>query len=84
NWTYYGDGNVFNRVAPPEWAYPDHAWESNAVTRNRRAASYASLRLRPVDRLALILGGRHTFDDITRINNRVKGAADTYRQDDKA
>lgn len=84
NWTYYGDGNVFNRVAPPEWAYPDHDWESNAVTRNRRAASYASLRLRPVDKLAFIFGGRYTFDDITRINNRVKGAADTYRQDDKA
>ncbi|KAF1693625.1 TonB-dependent siderophore receptor [Pseudoxanthomonas jiangsuensis] len=82
-WTYYADGSVFDRIAPPEWAYPAGPWVTQSTDREERASTYGSLRLRPFERLAVIVGGRYTFQDTTRKTNRVDGVRGIFPQDDK-
>ena len=81
NWTFYGPGNAFDRVAPPEWAYPQEPWESDRVDKAQRSSVYGSLRLRPVDRLSVIGGVRYAFEDKQQVLNRTSGLTNDYSQD---
>ncbi|ENW92917.1 TonB-dependent siderophore receptor [Acinetobacter dispersus] len=83
NWTYYANGDAFNRVAPPEWEYPAAIWDTNTTHKNNKSALYGSLKLRPVDDLALIIGGRYTFKDELTINNHNSNIENTYTEDKK-
>jgi outer membrane receptor for ferric coprogen and ferric-rhodotorulic acid len=69
NWIYYGNGNAFEHVAPPEWAYPPTDWETINQTTNKKTGLYGSLRFRPVENLALIAGGRYILKDNNNVHN---------------
>ncbi|MCY6410790.1 TonB-dependent siderophore receptor [Acinetobacter sp. VNH17] len=83
NWTYYADGNAINRVAPPEWDYPPAAWETDNTNESRQSALYGSFKLRPIDDLALIVGGRYTFKNELAIENHNTNIRNTYTEDKK-
>lgn len=75
-WTYYGAGNVFDPVYPPEIAYPP-AWDQGGYqgrTEIERIGFYGSLRIRPVAPLSLIGGGRLVVKDRTESSNLATGA----------
>jgi outer membrane receptor for ferric coprogen and ferric-rhodotorulic acid len=80
NWVFYGAGDAFDRSPPPAWDYPPSAWDSS--TRNAGAASalYASLRLRPIEHLALMLGGRKVFSESQSILNKNSGVRNAFSQ----
>jgi outer membrane receptor for ferric coprogen and ferric-rhodotorulic acid len=80
NWVYYGAGDAFDRVPPPEWAYPPSSWDSSTRNESRASAIYGSLRLRPTDRLSLIAGGRKVFRDTQSILNRNTGVDNDFKQ----
>lgn len=82
NWTYYADGNAIDRVAPPEWAYPPSDWNSIGETTNKKTGTYGSLRIRPIDHLALIIGGRYTLKDDNIFHN-LKTNIETKKLQDK-
>lgn len=69
NWTYYGNGNTFEHVAPPEWDYPPTDWETMNQTTNKKTGLYGSLRFRPIENLALIAGGRYILKDDNNVHN---------------
>jgi outer membrane receptor for ferric coprogen and ferric-rhodotorulic acid len=81
NWTYYADGDAFDRVAPPEWNYPPAIWEVNNTNESNKSAFYGSLKVRPIDDLALIIGGRYTFKDELTIDNHKTNIRNTYTED---
>lgn len=81
NWTYYADGDAFDRVAPPEWAYPPATWTTDNTNKTSKSAFYGSLKLRPIEDLALIVGGRYTFKDQLTIDNHKTNIQNTYKED---
>ncbi len=74
-WTYYGPGDVFDPVYPPEVAYPSE-WSQGyqGRTDTKRLGFYGSLRIRPVAPLSLIGGGRLVLKDRTQGRNLATGA----------
>ncbi len=80
NWIYYADGNAFDRVAPPEWAYPAQPWTTDNTTKNQKTVTYASLRLRPLEALAVTLGGRYTLNDTTTLTDHTDITSDKYKE----
>ena len=64
-WTYYGpETDVTNPTFPPEIDLPS-AWGYQDRTKIRRTGVYGSLRLRPIENLAVLLGGRLVLKDRT-------------------
>ncbi|TCM67036.1 outer membrane receptor for ferric coprogen and ferric-rhodotorulic acid [Acinetobacter calcoaceticus] len=82
NWIKYGKGDVFDPVAPPEWDFPAQDWAIVNQTDNSKTGLYGSLRIRPVENLALIAGGRYVLKDKNVQQNRVSGK-DTLTDQDK-
>lgn len=80
NWVYYAAGNAFDRVPPPEWAYPPSSWDSATRNESQQSAVYGSLRLQATDRLSLIAGGRQVFRQEQRILNKNSGVQNTFEQ----
>lgn len=80
NWTRYGSGSAFDRVPPPEWAYPPDSWETDNLNTTRRSSMYGSLRFRPVRELSLIGGLRYVFEDTASVENRVSGIPNDFSQ----
>lgn len=80
NWTSYGKGNAFNPAPPPEWDYPPSSWATNSTNKSTTAAGYGSLKLKPADKLAVILGGRYALKDETEIQNHNTGSTNTYKE----
>lgn len=78
NWTYYGQGDAFDRTPPPAWAYPPDSWATDRREATRKGSVYGSLRLRPFESLAVILGGRKTFNDTQTVENFNTGIRDDY------
>ena len=80
NWVFYGSGNAFDRTPPPAWDYPPSGWDSS--TRNAGAANafYGSIRVRPVDRLAVTVGGRKVFDESQSILNKLTDTRNDFTQ----
>ncbi|GFE75017.1 TonB-dependent siderophore receptor [Novosphingobium sp. TCA1] len=72
-WTYYGVGDVFDPVSPPEIAYPP-VWGYQGRTDIKRLGFYGSLRIRPVAPLSLIGGGRLVVKDRAEASNIATGA----------
>jgi len=83
NWTSYGKGNPFNPAPPPEWDYPPNSWTTNSTNKSDTAAGYGSLKLKPTDKLAVILGGRYAFKDEIEIQNHNTGNKNIYKEDKK-
>lgn len=89
NWIYYADGNAFNRVPPPEWDYPAQPWDKNTTDKKNMTATYGSLRFRPIEQLAVIVGGRYTFNDETTLaknkldNNVYTTTKNKYNEENK-
>jgi len=83
NWVFYGSGDAFDRTPPPVWDYPPAAWDTS--TRNAGAANavYGSLRLRPVEGLALTVGGRKVFKESQSILNKLTGTSNDFGQKNK-
>lgn len=78
NWIRYGPGDAFDRVAPPLLPDPPAAWATDTRTVTRTTSVYGSLRFRPIDRLALIVGGRKTLNESQTIDNRATGNRDDF------
>ncbi|MBB4843586.1 outer membrane receptor for ferric coprogen and ferric-rhodotorulic acid [Paucibacter oligotrophus] len=80
NWVVYGSGNAFDRTPPPAWDYPPKGWDSSTRNAGTASAVYGSLRLRPVERLALTLGGRKVFDESQSILNQLNNSRNDFSQ----
>lgn len=80
NWVFYGSGDAFNRTPPPAWDYPPSGWDSS--TRNAGAANafYGSVRLRPIERLAVTVGGRKVFEESQSILNKLTATRNDFSQ----
>ncbi|MFC3443672.1 TonB-dependent siderophore receptor [Sphingobium rhizovicinum] len=72
-WTYIGEGDIFNPVYPEEPAFPP-AWSYRNRQTIERMGLYGSLRIRPVESLSLIGGGRLAFRDKTSNYNLITNA----------
>lgn len=83
NWIRYGKGNAFNLTPPPEWDFPPSSWETDSTNKTHSAAAYGSLKIKPLDQLAVILGGRYTFKDEIEIQNHKTNNQNTYKEDKK-
>ena len=81
NWIEYGMGDAFNREAPPEWAYPQPSWATSNRNTISTASTYGSIRIRPIDDLSLIVGGRYTFHEEQEMLNKKTGITNTFKQD---
>jgi outer membrane receptor for ferric coprogen and ferric-rhodotorulic acid len=62
-WPRIGPADVFNRTPPDYPGYPLGDWTSGSQTRLQKSGLYGSVRLRPLDDWAVILGGRYTLQD---------------------
>lgn len=62
-WPRIGPADVFNRTPPDYPGYPLGDWTSGSQTRLQKSGLYGSVRLRPADDWAVILGGRYTLQD---------------------
>ena len=62
-WPRIGPADVFNRVPPANPGFPLGTWEYGSQISTQKSGLYGSVRLRPVDKLAVILGGRYTLQD---------------------
>ena len=62
-WPRIGPADVFNRTPPDYPGYPLGDWTSGSQTRLQKSGLYGSMRLRPLDDWAVILGGRYTLQD---------------------
>ena len=69
-WPLIGPANVFDRVPPQDPGYPLGEWTDGSDTTARKTGVYASLRVRPIDRWAVILGGRYVLQDRTRQHDK--------------
>ncbi|MBI1623120.1 TonB-dependent siderophore receptor [Comamonas sp. EJ-4] len=62
-WPRVGPADVFNRVPPADPGYPLGDWTSGSHTKTQKSGFYGSVRLRPVERWAVVLGGRYVLQD---------------------
>ncbi|MEG0002967.1 TonB-dependent siderophore receptor [Comamonas sp.] len=62
-WPRIGPADILNRTPPADPGYPLGDWTSGSQTRLQKSGLYGSVRLRPVDDWAVILGGRYTLQD---------------------
>lgn len=62
-WPRIGPADVFNRTPPDYPGYPLGDWTSGSQTRLQKSGLYGSVRLRPAEDWAVILGGRYTLQD---------------------
>ncbi|WP_051519415.1 TonB-dependent siderophore receptor [Comamonas aquatica] len=62
-WPRIGPADIFDRTPPADPGYPLGNWTSGSQTRNQKSGLYGSLRLRPVQDWAVVLGGRYTLQD---------------------
>lgn len=83
NWVRYGTGSIVDLNAPPEWQYPPADWDTLSTNTMQQASTYGSLRIHPIENLALIAGGRYTFDQQTKTENHKLNYNDTYKTDNK-
>lgn len=74
-WTYVGEGDIFNPVYPQEPAFPP-AWSYRNRQTIERVGLYGSLRIRPVEAVSIIGGGRLILQDRTKNFNLI---TDTLR-----
>lgn len=64
-WPRIGPADIFDRTPPADPGYPLGDWTNGSQTVTQKAGFYGSLRLRPVDDLAVVLGGRYTLQERT-------------------
>ena len=81
NWVEYGMGDAFKREAPPEWAYPPATWLVSNRNNINTASTYGSLRIRPLQNLSLLAGGRYTFQEKQEIFNKNSQVKNSFKQD---
>lgn len=62
-WPRIGPADVFNRVPPADPGYPMGDWTSGSQARGQKTGLYGSIRLRPLERWSVILGGRYVLQD---------------------
>jgi outer membrane receptor for ferric coprogen and ferric-rhodotorulic acid len=62
-WPRIGPADVFDRTHPADPGYPLGAWTGGSQTNTKKSGLYGSLRLRPIQDFAVILGGRYTLKD---------------------
>lgn len=62
-WPRIGPADVFDRVPPVDPGYPLGDWTSGSRQQTQKSGLYGSVRLRPVDRWAVVLGGRYVLQD---------------------
>ncbi|MEG0225278.1 MAG: TonB-dependent siderophore receptor [Comamonas sp.] len=62
-WPRIGPADILNRTPPDYPGYPLGDWTSGSQTRLQKSGLYGSVRLRPLDDWAVILGGRYTLQD---------------------
>lgn len=62
-WPRVGPADVFDRIPPADPGYPLGEWANGSQTQAQKSGLYGSVRLRPVDRWAVILGGRYVLQD---------------------
>lgn len=62
-WPRIGPADIFNRTPPDYPGYPLGDWTSGSQTRLQKSGLYGSVRLRPAEDWAVILGGRYTLQD---------------------
>lgn len=62
-WPRIGPADVFNRTPPDYPGYPLGDWTSGSQTRLQKSGLYGSVRLRPAEDWAVIIGGRYTLQD---------------------
>lgn len=69
-WPRIGTADVFNPVAPADPGYPLSGWTAGSTGVEQKMGVYGSVRLRPIERWAVVLGGRYTVKDRKRSYNR--------------
>lgn len=62
-WPRIGPADVFDRTPPADPGYPLGDWTNGSQTQAQKSGLYGSVRLRPVDRWAVVLGGRYVLHD---------------------
>ncbi|WP_240933070.1 TonB-dependent receptor [Diaphorobacter sp. HDW4B] len=62
-WPRIGSADVFNRTPPADPGYPMADWAYGSQTVTQRSGLYGSLRMRPVENVAVVLGGRYTLQE---------------------
>lgn len=80
NWVFYGSGDAFDRTPPPEWAYPPATWDASTRNTSQVSALYGSLRIRPMEQLSLIAGGRKAFNETQTILNKNTAIENEFQQ----
>ncbi len=68
-WPRIGPANVFDRTPPADPGYPLGDWTDGAQTNTQKSGLYGSVRLRPAEDWAVILGGRYTLQDRSTTND---------------
>lgn len=62
-WPRIGPADVFDRTPPLDPGFPLGDWASGSQTNTQKSGLYGSVRLRPAERWAVVLGGRYTLQD---------------------
>ncbi|GAB2460675.1 Fe(3+)-pyochelin receptor FptA [Comamonas humi] len=62
-WPRVGPADIFNRTPPADPGFPLGPWTSGSQTETQKSGLYGSVRLRPAEHWAVILGGRYTLQD---------------------
>lgn len=62
-WPRIGPANIFDRTPPLDPGFPLGDWTTGSQTNAQKSGLYGSVRLRPLERWAVVLGGRYTLQD---------------------
>ena len=79
-WNYLYADNIFAPTLPGYYPTLD-SFSSEGRTDVDKVGTYASLRIRPVDDLALILGGRYTLKETTTYYDRAGDKLESFDDD---